>query len=96
MDYVAILSRAIHAHYVAARATGCGRVYVAISKEHRRGIRAASKRLGVRYLGSESQCPHAIYVGYDNGTGIELGKGAAIASALNASGVSCYRDEYDD
>ena len=84
------------APHSAARATGCGRVYVAISKEHRNGIKAAAKKLGVRYLGAESQCPHALYVGYDNATGIELGKGAAVAEALKAAGVSCYRDEYDD
>ena len=96
MDYVSILRSALNAPYSTARATGCGRVYVAISKEHRRGIAAAAKKLGARYWGKESQCPYALYVGYDNGTGIELGKGTAIADALKAAGVSCYRDEYDD
>ena len=96
MDYVKILRNALAQPYSTARATGCGRVYVAISKPHRRGIKAAAQKLGIRYLGSESQCPNALYVGYDNATGIELGKGAAIADALKAAGVECYRDEFDD
>ena len=75
---------------------GCGRVYVAIGKDHRRGISAAAKKLGIRYLGRESQCPNALYIGYDNASGIELSRGAKIADALKAAGVDAYRDEYAD
>ena len=96
MDYAQILRNALAQPYSPARATGCGRVYVVIAKPHRSGITAAAQKLGMRYLGSESQCPNALYIGYDNATGIELGKGAAIADALNAAGVACYRDEYGD
>jgi hypothetical protein len=98
LNYAEILKAAMaqKGDFLNGPGVACGRVYVAISKEHRAGIRAAAKKLGVRYLGIESQCPHALYIGYDNATGVELSKGAKVAAALKAAGIGAYRDEYGD
>ena len=82
-----------------ARASGCGRAYVALmgDKAQLKAIAAACKARGVRYLPK----PHgvggpAIYVGYDNCTGVEVGQSVAMAGALNRAGVQCYDDAVGD
>ena len=39
---------------------------------------------------------NALYVGYDNSTGRELGVGRAIVDHLKAHGIQCYRTEHGD
>jgi len=97
IDYVAALRAGLSAPAPAERISGCGRVYVCIRRPHTRGIRAACKRVGLRYLGAAyGTSGNAIYIGYDNATGKELARGTAIEKALRAAGVACYRDEVGD
>ncbi len=99
MDYVTALENALaHANIVAPeRISGCGRVYVVPAKEHKKGIKAAAKKLGVMYLDSAYGTDKGvIYVGYDNADGRALARGTAIVASLKAVGISCYRDEVGD
>jgi len=99
MDYVSALKSAISAASTVSpeRGSGCGRIYVIPSSEHKRGLKAAAKKLGVIWtdktygIGASS-----LYVGYDNCTGKELAKGTAMVAALKAHGIDCYRDEVAD
>lgn len=75
----------------------------ATKKENQRRTRAlrsavtkAAKALGMRYQSKGYQVKHALYVGYDNNIGIELGQGTAIAANLKALGILAYRDEVAD
>ena len=97
MNYLAILSAAFATPFQPERPSGCGRVYVCVSKDHAKGIKAAAKRLGqIFQTTSHYGDRYALYVGYDNADGKALGQGTAIVSALNAAGISAYRNEHGD
>lgn len=97
LNYVAILANAFAARSQAERPSGCGRVYVCVAKEHAAGIKKAAKALGKIYqTNSHYGDKHALYVGYDNASGQELGRGTVIAAALKAAGIDAYRNEHGD
>lgn len=98
MDYVKILRDAYAAVSTAERASGCGRVYVCIAdKKHRAGIKAAAKKLGKTYQTEAAYgFKYVLYVGYDNNTGVELGKGTKIANMLVMAGIDAFREEAGD
>lgn len=110
-DYLKILTAALVAPYTSARPSGCGRVYVCVpsttwqgtadqnaqAKADARGIAAAAKKLGkIFQKRSHYGDSNALYVGYDNCTGAELGRGDAIVATLKAAGIDCYRNEHGD
>jgi len=109
-DYLAILTEAFAAPVVVERPSGCGRVYVVLgaswdaseeakaqAKADAKGIAAAAKKLGkIWQAKSHYGDRNALYVGYDNHTGYELGKGTAIERVLKAHGIDCYRNEHGD
>lgn len=99
LAYDAILRAALAAADAAPRErpTGIGRVYVVIDKVHRRGVAAAAKKVGLRYLQKAyGTSDGVLYIGYDNASGRELARGAAIARVLKAAGIGAYRDEVAD
>jgi hypothetical protein len=79
---------------------GCGRAYVCLTGldlKKKRALAAASKRLGLLYLTKAyGTGGNALYIGYDNATGVALAKAEAVAASLNASGVACYTDAVGD
>lgn len=112
LDYTAILRAAFEQPAQAERISGCGRVYVCIStpgglfpsdqqiaegKAHQAGIKKAAQKLGKIFQArSHYGDRNALYVGYDNASGVELGKGTAIVNYLKAQGITCYRNEHGD
>lgn len=96
----AILSRAALAPYKPARASGCGRAYVAVSgldRNELRALGAAAKKVGLMFLRKAyGTGGNVLYVGYDNADGRALGQAAAMAEVLNAAGVSAYVDAVAD
>lgn len=75
----------------------------AVEKENKRRTKAtrsavakAAQSLGKRYRTNGFPVKHALYVGYDNNSGIELGQGTAIVKNLKALGVPAYRSEAAD
>lgn len=112
LDYVKILSDAFALPATGERPSGCGRVYVCIStpggifptpeqesigKAHQEGIKKAAKKLGKIFQAkSHYGDRNALYVGYDNASGYELGKGTAIVNYLMHHGITCYRNEHGD
>ena len=97
IDYVAALKDALTAPYSVDARSCCGRVYVVPAKDHKRGLRAAAKKLGARWLSEAYGTSRGVlYVGYDNADGHALARGAAMVAALKAHGVDCYRDEVTD
>lgn len=97
-DYVAILKEGFFAPVAAERSSGCGRVYVAITDPiHFKGIKAAAKYLGKIYQTKTHYGDrNAIYVGYDNATGVELARGTKLVEALKVAGIGAYRNEHGD
>ena len=98
MDYHKILSNAWHQSQFATtkgQPGGCARIYVCIADpEHRKGIKAAAKRLGKIYQTNAAYgLRHVLYVGYDNNTGREMAYGKALAEHLTAAGISAYQDD---
>lgn len=77
----------------------CGRIYVAFV-----GLdRAARQRLknwagfrGKVWTGREGHVSDALYVGYDNATGIETAQGEAIVAHLSGWGVRCFVEGMED
>ena len=97
IDYVAALEEAMTAPYIVTRSSCCGRVYVVPAKEHKRGLRAAAKKLGARWLPEAYGTARGVlYVGYDNADGNALARGAAMVEILKARSIGCYRDEVMD
>lgn len=107
MNYGAILDEALALRGTPERPSGCGRVYVCLSsgwdasdeqkaamKKHVAGIKkAAGSRFQARnHYGNRN----SIYIGYDNASGVELGRGTAIVAFLKSKGIDCYRDEHGD
>lgn len=68
----------------------CARVYVTVYGPKLRTVKAAAKRLGIRWT------HRGIYVGYDNASGREYMRGEAIANILKSAGVDCYQHTDQD
>lgn len=89
-------AKAAYAASVSApRFTGpicCARAYVQFSDKPSAAAVKALAKYGLRVMPRPSFRCKALYVGYDNATGIEYGKAEAIAAALSAAGISCYAD----
>lgn len=68
----------------------CARVYVTVYGPKLRTVKAAAKRLGIKWT------HRGIYVGYDNASGREYMKGEAIVSKLTAAGVDCFHHTDED
>ena len=74
---------------------GCGRVYVVLPENVRRGskVHKAFESVGLRlmlrpyYKGLRN-----IYIGYDVATGLEWNQGEIIAVKLTEFGIKCYVD----
>lgn len=112
LDYAKILTEAFALPAKDIRPSCCGRVYVCIStpgglfptpeqesigKAHQQGIKAAAKKIGkIFQTKSHYGDRNALYVGYDNASGIELAKGEAIVAHLKSYGIACYRNEHGD
>ena len=62
----------------------------------RAAIANAARSLGMNYRTQGYPSPHAIYIGYDNCSGQQLGQGTAIVKNLKALGVPAYREEVAD
>ena len=75
----------------------CGRAYVVIvEKADRAQARAWCKANRKIWTGAQGHVPNAIYVGYDNASGVELGRAEAFALELKARGVVAYMDAMGD
>ena len=68
----------------------------ATTQEHRALVKAAAKSLKKLYQRKGYGVTNALYIGYDNNSGIELGQGTAIANNLRALGIKAYRSEVGD
>lgn len=68
----------------------CARVYVVVYGPKLRTVKAAAKKLGIRWT------HRGIYVGYDNATGREYMRGEAVAKFLESAGVDCYQHTDED
>lgn len=79
---------------------GCGRAYVCLGKVDRKILNAyqgAAKQLNIRYLPEAYGAgKRALYIGYDNATGIQLAQAEAIAQNLVNIGLPAYHDGVDD
>jgi len=99
IDYRRVLSEAIAAsnRAPAGRSMGATRVYVVPAKEHKRGMKAAAKALGLMWLDNAyGSAKGVIYVGYDNFSGRTLAKGQAMADYLSSVGIDSYMDDVGD
>lgn len=88
-----VLAHAMQAEGHAAPANmylSCARVYVTVYGPKLRTVKAAAKRLGIRWT------HRGIYVGYDNASGREYMRGEAIVTALKSAGVDCYHHTDED
>lgn len=68
----------------------CARVYVTVYGPKLRTVKAAAKKLGIRWT------HRGLYVGYDNASGREYMRGEAIAAHLKSAGVDCYQHTDED
>ncbi len=68
----------------------CARVYVTVYGPKLRTVKAAAKKLGIRWT------HRGLYVGYDNATGREYMKGEAVVSHLKDAGVDCFHHTDED
>jgi hypothetical protein len=79
---------------------GCGRAYVCLGKVDRKTLKAyqdASKQLNIRYLAEAyGSGKRALYIGYDNASGIPLAQSEAIANNLIKLGLPAYADTVCD
>ena len=66
------------------------------TRKHRALVKAAAEALRKRYQERGYGVENALYVGYDNNSGVELGQGTAVAQNLKALGIAAYRDEVGD
>ena len=97
INYTQALTNAIAAAASAPVAENLAsrRVFIVVDTEHNRGLKAAASKFNMIFGRSVLGCS-ALYVGYDNATGAELGKADAMVAALRAAGVGCYRTTWDD
>lgn len=75
------------------QASGCGRVYINLTKSPRKGSKAFNaftEATGLRLVKPYGCSGYAIYVGYDNATGYELKLGEVFKEELQKMGVECY------
>lgn len=79
-----------------AGARACARCYVIFVGLDRAARQRVKNWAGFRNRVFQKQAAYgfsdALYVGYDNATGIEAGFAEALARALKARGVQCYAD----
>ncbi|MCB0252144.1 MAG: hypothetical protein KDI55_00260 [Anaerolineae bacterium] len=68
---------------------GACRVYVCIYSNHAKDVRSALKGIVNMQPRTYGGGANAIYVGYDNFSGIEIARGEAIATELQAIGIDC-------
>lgn len=77
------------------RGYGCGRAYVCVSGERTliNAVALACKELGLIFQRKAAYgLRNAIYIGYDNSTGVELAKAKAFAHELKKHGIDAYDD----
>ena len=67
-----------------------------LTKALRLATVAAAQKLNMAYQTKGYQVKNALYVGYDNCTGKQLGQGSAITNNLKALGIRAYRSEVGD
>lgn len=79
------------------RPSGCGRAYVMLGKV-RKNAKAATilREEGFKMFPRPGHSGLCIYVGYDNCTGVPLGKAEAIAKAFRSHGISAGMDADGD
>lgn len=107
----AILTKAKPAPVTPNRASGCGRVYVCLSRPFDattlkyqkldprlvKAVEAAAARTGTIFQRKAHYgMTNALYVGYDNATGRELARGEMLAKLLTEAGVPAYMDAHGD
>ena len=98
-EIVAALKAANDAKPETVRASGCGRAYVVVGGERAEinAISAACKKMNLMFLRKAyGVSGPAIYIGYDNASGIALGKAKKFAEVLNAHGIKAYDDAVGD
>lgn len=82
-----------------AGAYGCGRAYVVLTglkRADRAKVKmwcALNRKI---WTGIDGHVRDGIYIGYDNGTGIELGRAEAFAAELQRRGLPCYAEAMED
>ena len=83
-----------------ARASGCGRVYVTLEGLDRRGRLATTRFAKASGLIFQTRAHYgmrdALYLGYDNATGRQLGQGEAFVAALALHGVAASLEAQAD
>lgn len=79
---------------------GCGRAYVCFAGKDRKELglfKKAFKTVGYRYIGKAyGSGSKSVYIGYDNGTGVELLIAEQIANNLLKLGLDVYFDGVAD
>ena len=73
----------------------CARVYIQPVGRVEAASRKRLEAAGLRIMPRAHNSP-AIYMGYDNATGVDYGKALAMAAVFNAAGFTCYADADQD
>lgn len=96
-DFDGAWDRALFAAGIAPGARACARAYVVIVDKADRPIAkrwaTAKRRI---WTGPSGHMPNAIYVGYDNASGIECGRAEAFADELKKAGIAAYAEAMED
>jgi hypothetical protein len=96
-DLLETLKSAFEKPVTPERPQGCCRVYVSVADTAARKVASVAAKLGKDFQAkSYYGTRNTIYVGYDNMDGRALARGTAVVSALEAAGISAYRDEQGD
>lgn len=91
------VKKAFAAPFTPARASGCGRVYVTVPKEHAKAVAEAANKLGIIFQrNAHYGLRNALYVGYDNADGRALAKGEKVAEVLTEAGIKAYSEACSD
>ena len=94
---VSEISQAVSSAGTMQGCRSCARIYVQPVKVPRKNSEVAKTLASAGFpLLSRPYASEAFYVGYDNATGIEGGRGEALAKLLNEHGISCYMDVDED
>ena len=96
MNYLEIMTKAFAVRASPARPIGCCRVYISFDKDHAKGVAVAAKTLGKIFQKKGNMVSNVLYVGYDNCSGIELGKADAMISCFKVHGINCYLEYQGD
>lgn len=76
-----------------SQASGCGRVYINLTKSPRKGSKAFNaftEATGMRLVKPYGCSGYSLYVGYDNATGYELKLGEMLKEEFQKIGIECY------